>query len=87
MITNFKIFEQNKYNVGDYILMECDYHEKKYYNVRIIEVRTKKYYFKYIVEDDDDEKYAINEVDIVRKLTSEEIEKWNINRDINKYNL
>jgi hypothetical protein len=77
------------YNVGDYVLMKGDFdldNEEKYYKVVIIEVRDKKY-FKYVVKDNEDNQYAIDDVNIIRKLTPKEIEIWKIKKDTDKYNL
>jgi hypothetical protein len=87
-----------KYNVGDYVLLneeEMDKntiqdnvkpHELTYFKVKIIEILN-PYPYPYITETYDNNKCAVKETEIIRKLTYAEIKEYKLKKQTTKYNI
>lgn len=99
MIKSFKIFENSysKYNVGDYvILLEDDIHKKwrvelEVYVYEVFYNETERQY-NYHVEGkyrdaDENTVFWVENSEIERRMTPEEIENYKIRKNSNKYNL
>lgn len=99
MIKQFKIFESSysKYNVGDYvILLDDDIHKKwrvdlqcyiyeVYYNE---EEREYQYHVESVYPDNNEPVvFWVNNSEIERRMTPEEIENYKIKKGSEKYNL
>lgn len=99
MIKTFKIFEKSysKYQEGDYVLLLDDDIHKKWrvkLEVHIYEVRYNEddREYQYHVEgeylrDNEEAVFWVNSNEIERRMTTEEIEKYKIKKEAQKYNL
>jgi hypothetical protein len=99
MITNFKIFEKVTYKVNDYILIDVD--EIKINNfkelvagdppdnmAKIINIdRKMDKYYPYHAEFIDKQVLQLRPVEILRKLTPDEIVEFEAKKRVSKYNL
>jgi len=96
-IKKFEMYdEEQKYNVGDYILIDIDkiniYNKRHGYNdpdddLAIIIIYDTHEELPYTIKFYNKSQYSIREDEIVRLLTPDEIEQFKIKRDIKKYNL
>lgn len=99
MIKTFKIFENSysKYQEGDYVLLSEDDIHKKWrvkLEVHIYEVHYNEddREYQYHVEgeylrDNEEAVFWVNSNEIERRMTTEEIEKYKIKKEAQKYNL
>jgi len=87
MITKFKIFENKEYNIGDYVLF-LDPNTKKDISGKIINIVSG--FFPYRIEFFYKNKInlgLLKKNEIIKKLTPEEIEEFEMKVNTNKYNL